>query len=275
MISLIIPSYKNSECLDLCLQTAVSNKNEKETEIIVAIDGFPELTKEIREKYKGQVLFIVYEDNYGMQNAINSAVYQAVNPYVLIINEDNVLPYNWDTRLKTVIDKYDGMVITLNQIEPNPSIYNFDCKDFGTEPSNFKLGEFLRYEFENNTSFERDSKTGGIFPFLCTKSDFMLVGGFDVSYPGPHVVDWDFFLKLELSGLKFIQTKSISLYHFSQMSTKKLKDNDINFNELEKESMRFFTFKWGFDPLSYRGQNNSRLPKNQHIRGIGVFPNEE
>ena len=41
MISLIIPSYRNPQCLDLCLKSVLENQKNK-NEIIVAVDGFIE-----------------------------------------------------------------------------------------------------------------------------------------------------------------------------------------------------------------------------------------
>ena len=41
MISLIIPTYRNPDYLDLCLQSAIEGQTTK-NEIIVVIDGFIE-----------------------------------------------------------------------------------------------------------------------------------------------------------------------------------------------------------------------------------------
>jgi glycosyltransferase involved in cell wall biosynthesis len=41
MVSLIIPSYRNPECLDICLQSALEGQSVK-NEIIVIVHGFGE-----------------------------------------------------------------------------------------------------------------------------------------------------------------------------------------------------------------------------------------
>lgn len=269
-ISLIIPSYKNPECLDLCLKSAVENKVLDSTEILVTLDGFVELSEHIIEKYKDNVMFLSYPDNMGMQNAINSAVYQARNSYMFIINEDNVLPTEWDKRLFEVINNnIESTVITVNQIEPTPSIFNFEHNDLGIIPSEFRYDEFL--EYEKTVSQDIEMETGGIFPFVINKKYFMVVNGFDLGYPSPHVVDWDFFMRLELLGCTFTMTKSLALYHFGQMSTKKVKGEEANFNLRESEAHRYFEFKWGFTAGIYSGTNNSHLPKNKHLRGLGTI----
>ena len=50
MISLIIPTYRNPKCLDICLKSAIEQQKGK-NEIIVIVDGFVEESKDILEKY--------------------------------------------------------------------------------------------------------------------------------------------------------------------------------------------------------------------------------
>ena len=49
-ISLLIPTYRNPEYLDICLRSAIENQTHK-NEIIVAVDGYYEESKDILEKY--------------------------------------------------------------------------------------------------------------------------------------------------------------------------------------------------------------------------------
>ena len=48
-ISLIIPTYRNPEFLDICLKSAIENQKNK-NEIIVAVDGFIEESQNILDK---------------------------------------------------------------------------------------------------------------------------------------------------------------------------------------------------------------------------------
>jgi glycosyltransferase involved in cell wall biosynthesis len=272
MISLIIPSYKNPEYLDLCLKSALENKVNNKTEIIVIIDGFVDMYNNILEKYNNMVNFIEYENNQGMQNAINVGVYQATNKYVFIINEDNVLPFEWDLRLENVINNYkDKGCYTVSQIEPYPSIYDFYCNNNGRNLSEFNYEDFISYEKSLNYNKEIQlNNTGGIFPFIINKKIFMTLGGFDVSYPGPHVCDWDFFMKLEMLGYDTIpMIKNISLYHFGGMSTKRT--NELSqFTEREIQSSLYFEFKWGFKPTILNNNNNHYIQNKQILSSRGL-----
>ena len=48
MISVIIPTYKNPEMLDLCLKSTIEGQKNK-NQIIVVVDGFYDLNKEALE----------------------------------------------------------------------------------------------------------------------------------------------------------------------------------------------------------------------------------
>ena len=54
MISVVIPTYKEPDALDLCLKSAIEGQYNK-NQIIVVVDGFYDLNKEVLEKYKNHI----------------------------------------------------------------------------------------------------------------------------------------------------------------------------------------------------------------------------
>ena len=262
MISLIIPTYKNPKCLDICLRSAIEQQNIK-NEIIVVVDGFVEESQHILDKYSEDIKVLPLTQNQGMQQALNLGVMNASNEKILIINDDNVLCKDWDL-ISSEVEK--NSVLTINQIEPTgPGIFNFPVKDFGML-DNFEYEEFIKYEL----TIRKDYLTldGGIFPFAMYKKDYMVVGGFDIMYQSPFICDWDFFLKLDLNGVKFKRTHKGHFYHFGSIATKNRKDGDeIKFKSSEQPAAELFMYKWGIPPQLF--QNNSHNPKNnQIIKGI-------
>ncbi|MDA9309659.1 glycosyltransferase [bacterium] len=260
MVSLIIPTYRNPECLDICLKSVFEGQ-ANENQIIVSVDGFYEESLEVLSKYP-KVQVLPSEENKGMQMALNLGVMNAINERIVIINDDNVLCKDWDIIIEE--DLKEGNVLTINQIEPHAGIFDFSVKDFGTNPKDFKYDEFIKYE----QSIRKDKLTydGGIFPFAMWKKDYMIVGGFDTLYQSPFICDWDFFLKLDLNGLKFVKTHRAHFYHFVSMATKK----GVNKEEMsasENPAKQTFIYKWGIYPNLFT--NNSHNPKNgETVKGI-------
>lgn len=272
MISVIIPTYRNPKYLELCLVSLLDNKTHPDTEIIVVVDGFFEESETVLDKFKG-ISVIPLEQNMGMQYAINVGVMQATNPYVFIINDDNVFPIEWDARLRNDIDTLgrsagdDKWVLTINQIEPTgPSMFNFHILDFGRDVSTFQYEKFL--DGEPKLSLNFIERTGGIFPFLIQKKWYLAVGGMDTLYDSPNLCDWDWFLKLELLSFSFLRTHRLNLYHFGSVSTKKNAER-ANFIQRESAAASTYFWKWGAAPQN-APDTNSKLPHDRAFRGFKV-----
>ena len=261
MISLIIPTYKSPEHLDICLKSAIENQANK-NEIIVSVDGFIEESQHILDKYQDDIQILDMGANQGMQTALNLAVMNASNEIICIINDDNVLSKDWDVIIEKEYNP--NSVLTINQIEPTgPGIFNFPVKDFGKTPNEFKYNDFISYE----PSIRKEVMTldGGIFPFVISKKNYMIVGGFDTMYQSPFICDWDFFLKLDLNGVNFTRTHNLHFYHFGSAATKNGKEGN-KFKQTEHPAAQMFMYKWGIAPQLF--ENNSHRPKNHTIKGI-------
>jgi glycosyltransferase involved in cell wall biosynthesis len=260
-ISIIIPSYKNPKCLEICLDSGLLGETNK-NQYIVVLDGFAEQYTSLKKKYNNtNVQFYEFEENQGMQQALNVGVFHATNEKILIVNDDNVFPVEWDKIL--LEDFHHDTIITPNQIERNPSIFNFGIGDFGG-PDNFRYKEFS----EKEPSYRSNQLTqdGEIFPFFMTKKDYMTVGGFDTIFNSPFICDWDFFLKLELINKKFLRSRKLNFYHFGSVSTKNGSERD-KFNESERNAAEIFYYKWGFHATRHP-KTNSHKPMEKFVNGI-------
>ncbi len=265
MISIIIPTYRNPEYLDLCLKSCIEQQANK-NEIIVAVDGFIEESRDVLEKYKSHISILDLGKNQGMQTALNLGVMNATNEKIFIVNDDNVFCKDFDLEIEAQLKERN--VLTLNQIEPgktgSESIFKFPIKSFGLNPEEFQYDEFIKYE----QSIRKNELTidGGIFPFAMYKKYYMAVGGFDVMYKSPFICDWDFFLKLDLIGLGFTRSHNAHLYHFESTATKNGKEGD-RFKASETPAAQVFMYKWGIPPQLF--ENNNHNPKNGLvIKGI-------
>ena len=240
MISVIIPTYREPEVLDLCLRSAIEGQHNR-NEIIVVVDGFYDENKHVLNKYYDSISVLDLKQNVGLSRATNLGVYNASNDLILIVNDDNVFPVDWDTRLESQYKP--GAVYSPNQIEPYPSMFKqFIIEDFGRTPDTFELERFR--VFEVNQSKEKRSFTGSTLPIFMSKRDYLKVGGLDESYPGHWVVDWEFFMKCQMNGMDMIRLHNVCFYHFVSVGTK----TPERVTESEyKEIMchEYFKYKWG------------------------------
>jgi len=94
-------------------------------------------------------------------------------------------------------------------------------------------------------------------PFMMNKYDYLAVGGWDVMYPSPHVVDWDFFLKCEYVGY-IMKRAYINFYHFAGAATRKTHEQNLESTRKEHEAHLFFKNKWD-ESAQHDRVNNSKL----------------
>jgi GT2 family glycosyltransferase len=236
MISVIIPTYKSPDILDLCLRSAIEGQRNK-NQIIVVVDGFYDINKETLEKWSEHIDVLNLEENVGLCRGTNLGVYNAQYDRVLIVNDDNIFPQFWDTRLEEIW--VDGAVISPNQIEPFPSIFNqFIIKNLGRDPKTFDLEAF--WEFDQSISQNKTEECGSTPPLFMNRYDYLKVGGWDENYDMGMVADWDFFLKCQLIGLKMLRTWNCHFYHFASVST-----NGEKRQQAEQAGHEYARYKWG------------------------------
>jgi GT2 family glycosyltransferase len=236
MISVIIPTYKEPEALYICLKSAIEGQKNK-NQIIVVVDGFYDINKEVLDKYKDNIDILNLEENVGLSRGTNLGVYNAIHDKIFIVNDDNVFPYEWDTSLEKVYQP--NSVIAPNQIEPNPSMFKqFHIRDCGCDPKTFSLNNYWQYE-EPLRGLPAD-ETGSTLPIFMSKLDYLKVGGWDETYENGMVADWDFFLKCKLSGMKMLRTYNCHFYHFASLSV-----NNEKRNIAERNGHEYAKYKWG------------------------------
>lgn len=242
MISVIVPTYKSPEALDLCLRSAIQGQVNT-NEIIVVVDGHLYLNMEVLTKWKDSITILDLEENVGLCRATNLGVYNASNDRILIVNDDNVFPSGWDETLESVWQ--DGAVISPNQIEPTPSMFSqFHIKDLGRDPSTFDLEAFWSYE-KNYVAQDVTSESGSTLPIYMSKMDYLRVGGWDENYDLGVVADWDFFVKCQLSGLSMLRVSDANFYHFVSLTTNDTQENRLKRQQAEQAGHEYAKYKWG------------------------------
>jgi GT2 family glycosyltransferase len=234
--SVIIPTYKSPEYLDLCLKSCIEGQQNK-NEIIVVVDGYYDINKNVLEKYAKSIEILNLDENVGLCRATNLGVYNASNELILIVNDDNVASINYDISLLEVYEP--NSVISPNQIEPTPSIFKqFHIRDCGRDPKTFSLENYWKYEEPLRGLFPDES--GSTLPIFMSKMDYLKVGGWDENYEQGMVADWDFFLKCQLSGLKMLRTYNCHFYHFASVSV-----NGEKRRQAEAQGHEYAKYKWG------------------------------
>ena len=237
MISVIIPTYKSPKMLDLCLESAITGQSEK-NQIIVVVDGYYDLNKEVLKKWEDSIEILNLEENVGLCKGTNLGVYNASSDEILIVNDDNVFPKNWDKKLK-YWNLQNNQLITPNQIEPLPSMFmQFNIKNLGKTYKELDLAEF--WEYEQSISKKQMDIAGSTLPIYMKKQDYIRIGGWDENFELGMVADWDFFLKCNLSNIGLTRVYNCHFYHFASISA-----NGEKRQIAEQNGHTYAKYKWG------------------------------
>jgi|TARA_R110000822_G_scaffold114199_1_gene245661 O-antigen biosynthesis protein len=250
MISVIIPTYKSPEYLDLCLQSAVEGQENK-NQIIVVVDGHYDVNEHVLNKWCHTIEILNLEENVGLCKGTNLGVMNAKHDKVLIVNDDNVFPKDWDLILE---DEWEeGAVISPNQVEPYPSMFNqFIIEDLGKTIDEFNLNVFWKSDQSKIHDIKKD-ETGSTLPIFMSKLDYLKIGGWDENYELGMVADWDFFLKCQLNGLRMLRTYNCHFYHFASAST-----NGEARHKAEKAGHEYAKYKWGMH-IQHNSKTNKKF----------------
>jgi len=236
MISVIIPTYKSSDMLDLCLRSSIEGQQIK-NQIVVVVDGHYDVNKEVLEKWSEHIDILNLEQNVGLCRGTNLGVMNAKHDKVLIVNDDNVFPKGWDFILE--LNYVPNSLITPNQIEPYPSMFKqFNIKDLGKNVNEFDLNKF--WEYEKSIFQEKQDGFGSTLPIFMSKLDYLKLGGWDENYEMGMVADWDFFLKCNLNNMSLIRLYNLHFYHFASAST-----NGEKRQIAERNGHEYAKYKWG------------------------------
>jgi GT2 family glycosyltransferase len=237
-ISVIIPTFRSPDALDLCLTSAIQGQQDRKNQIIVVVDGFYDINKEVLEKWSKSIDILNLEQNVGLCRGTNLGVFNAKYELVLIVNDDNVFPENWDLSL---LESYQpNSVVSPNQIEPTPSMFpQFLIENLGRDPKTFDLQKFWQFDYHVASGGKID-ETGSTLPIFMSRIDFLKVGGWDETYEQGMVADWDFFLKCKLSGMKMLRTYEKQFYHFASISV-----NGEKRRQAEMNGHEYAKYKWG------------------------------
>lgn len=260
-ISFIIPTYKEPNHLDICLDSILNNKttNAENFEAIVIIDGTYDDNIDITNKYNTNthIKFINLPQNHGMCIAMNIGVQYAQYNKILIINDDHVLCKQWDSIL------LNSNIINNNTLPIHSIMYFYSMEpialpfnqknvlDCGRTPETFNKNKWESFNIDFDECDYKIIKSD-IFncrlPFMMYKYDYIAMGGWDSTFIHGLQADDDFFMRARLLGFNAYQLNNkFYFYHFAEST---VNDNNLIANGkigrriAEQKNIPYIKQKW-------------------------------
>jgi len=239
--SIILPTWRNLNYLQLCVASVLKNSRYQHQIIIHS----NETTKEINEWIDNQQIDHTFsEKNIGICYAMNAAVSLAESDYILYLNDDMYVCPDWDFYLLEEIKKCENeyFFISASLIEPRYTGNSSVCApfDFGNCTENFDEKKLLN----DLAKIPANDWQGSTWPpSVVHRKIWNLVGGYSTEFSPGMYSDSDFSMKLWQAGVRHFQGVGKSkVYHFMSKSTGKVKKNNGRKQFLKKWNISSSTF---------------------------------
>lgn len=241
MISILIPTWKNYECLKLCVDSIVKHTTV-EYEICVYINEYPEKEKHLYSFLPHKnVTFVPSRKNKGISKPMNVLRRTARYDWLVCADDDFVFLPGWDTKLFAGIEKYGlkgDFWVCGTMIEPKggPNIGVVKA-NYGRKVRSFNYRKLLQ---DYKKLRIPDHKNSNSFPLMLTGETWDKIGGWDEDVFA-RSSDGHFFMRAYKAGIReFIQIGDSLVYHFSRTTTKRVFGKN--------EAIEIFKNKYGISP---------------------------
>jgi glycosyltransferase involved in cell wall biosynthesis len=226
-ISIIIPTYKNTNYIDECIDSVIESTRNQDVEILVGIDGCKETLEYVKSKtYPENIKFYYFEKNVGPYIIKNSLSEIANGKNLLFFDSDDIMDQEMVKNSITSIAHCDFI---------RHSYINFkDSTD---------LNKNKRREFEGGIFTIKKQifdKMNGFEPWKCeADSEFalrMMKNGYKIKVSN----NTDFFRRIHNNGLT---SRSETGYNSKlRADYRKIYHNKKDFGPLPKKVTELFTF---------------------------------
>lgn len=195
-ISIIVPCFKQAKYLDAALQS-VLNQTYEYWECIIINDGSPDNTEEVAMNWvqKDKRFKYYYKKNEGLAKARNYAISRAFGEFILPLDADNQLKFDFIHDAITVFENNQQIDV----------VYG-DAEFFGTKKGLWKVDKY-----------DSILILGGNYIDACAvyrKKLWIEIGGYDENMPYSGHEDWEFWVAIGNLDAKFYHLNKITFRYF-------------------------------------------------------------
>ncbi|HUI30864.1 MAG TPA: glycosyltransferase [Candidatus Acidoferrales bacterium] len=255
--SIIILTYNQLKYTKITLDS-IRKHTKVPYEIIVVDNASSDGTVEYL-KTQRDLQIILNEENLGFPAGCNQGIERANGDYIVLLNNDVVVPNNWLEGLVECAesDPKTGVVGPMsNWISGYQLEKNFTYKRVS------QLDEFAAdYRRRNRKRWIEVPRIAG-FCMLIKKDVIDKIGGLDTAYGMGNCEDDDFCVRSNLAGFRNFIAGDVFVHHFGSKSF--MNDGFEKFQEVLEEKKAVFQDKWGITP-SERWMEKKEIQKRSSV----------
>ncbi|HJQ40547.1 MAG TPA: glycosyltransferase [Thermoanaerobaculia bacterium] len=244
-VSIVIVTYNNKDINQLCLETLFGRMEWPNFEVIIvdnaSANGTVELLREAERTYSN--LRVLYNDrNLGFAPANNIGLRLATGEFLVLLNNDTVLPRGWFSALARhlVARPSIGMIGPVSNAVGNEAKIDVGYTDVRDMPA--WAAKYVR---------AHDGETFpipmlGMFCVAMRRAVFERVGFLDERFVIGMFEDDDYSRRLRDLGYELVCARDAFVHHWQKASFRLLGGDD-EYDRIFEENRRRYREKWGED----------------------------
>ncbi|MEW6207219.1 MAG: glycosyltransferase, partial [Acidobacteriota bacterium] len=239
--SIIIVTYNNIALNRLCLESIIRNTTYADYEIVVVDNNSADGTQDYLLRLaagRANVKVILNQKNEGFARANNQGVSESSGQYIVLLNNDTVVPPGWLTRLIFHLwDERVGLVGPVTNFAGNEARIDVDYRSWA------EMENFAAERMWTNDRLVADIKMLAMFCVAFRRQVYEEVGPLDEQFGVGMFEDDDYSLRVKARGYRVVCAADVFVHHFGQASFNKLIDSG-QYDLIFEENRRRFEMKW-------------------------------
>lgn len=263
--SIIVVTYNNLAYTKLCLESVLRNTEYPAYEIVVvdnnSTDGTPAYLRYLAAQHP-HVRVLLNDRNEGFARANNQGAEVASGDYLVLLNNDTVVPPGWLSRLlRHLRDPRVGIVGPLTNFAGNEARVEAAYRTWA------EMEEFARRRAWEREGWRADIRVLAMFCVALRRETFDEVGPLDEQFGVGMFEDDDYAQRLKAAGYRVVCAADTFVHHFGQVSFKKLIERG-EYDAVFEENRRRYETKWNVRWIPHRhGPLDFEPPAAPHTGG--------
>jgi GT2 family glycosyltransferase/glycosyltransferase involved in cell wall biosynthesis len=242
MVTVIVVTFGNFELTRLCLDSIFANTTWPRYEIVVVDNASTDETRTYLRylaRARSNVKIILNEENRGFAAANNQGLDIAAGQYLVLLNNDTVVPRGWlEPMIARLDDPRVGMVGPVTNFVGNEAKIEVDYATLD------QMGDFAESYTRQHAGEEFDIKVLAMYCVAFTRSVYEKIGGLDEAFGVGMFEDDDYCRRMQALGLRTICLQYSFVHHFGQATFKKLIATG-EYDRLWAANRDLYEKKWG------------------------------
>jgi len=247
-VSIIIVSYNNIELTRLCIESVLRNSMHPNLEVLVVDNGSKDGSAAMLESLTDErIRVLLNPGNDGFAAANNQGLRMATGAYLVLLNNDTVVPRGWLPRmLRQLDDPHVGLGVAVTNFSGNES--RIDVPYTAIE----EMQPFAEGFMRDHDGERFDIRVAAMYCVGMRRDVYERVGPLDEEFGVGMFEDDDYSHRARLAGFRVVCLEDVFVHHFGQASFSKL--DPAAYEALWKRNQAHFEKKWNVRWQPHQGR---------------------